>query len=86
MKENSVVALGNKVNPYTHYCPTEHFLKIISLIVESYQTQNVISAETIFSLLEGKDLVPNRPFKGRAEDYKIRMALGILEMEADQKG
>lgn len=81
VKENSVIALGNKSNPYQHYCPTEHFIKIVRLIAAAYQSQNVISVDTIFSQLEGKDLVPNRPFKGKAEDYKIRMAFGILELE-----
>lgn len=81
IKGSSVYALGNKENPYQHTCPTEHFIKIINLVINAYQVQNVISMNTIFSQLEGKDLVPNRPFKGNAEEYKIRMALGILELE-----
>jgi hypothetical protein len=35
----------------------------------------------IISSLEGHDLVKGRPYKGKAEEYKVRMALGILEVE-----
>lgn len=28
-----------------------------------------------------KNLSPDRPFKGKPEEYKIRMTLGILEIE-----
>jgi hypothetical protein len=31
--------------------------------------------------LVGKDLVPGRPLKGHQEEYKLYMALGILELE-----
>ena len=34
-----------------------------------------------FLSLEGQGLSPDRPFKGKPEEYKIRMALGILERE-----
>lgn len=27
-------------------------------------------------------LAPNRPFRGKPEDYKIRMTIGILEIES----
>ena len=49
--------------------------------MEAFQSHNVINTDLIFSMLEGKELAPNRPFKGKPEEYKIRMALGILERE-----
>ncbi|KUK31074.1 MAG: Uncharacterized protein XD63_1671 [Thermoanaerobacterales bacterium 50_218] len=81
VRGNSVVALARKDNPYEHFCPIEHFRTILEKVVEAFKKQNVISALVIFSLLEGQDLSPERPFKGKAEDYKIRVALGILEIE-----
>jgi len=32
-------------------------------------------------MLERQNLAPNRPFKGKPEEYKIRIVLGILEIE-----
>jgi len=78
---HSVVAEARKEKPYKHHCPIEHFKSILKIIEEAFQIHNLISTDLLFSMLEGKDLVPNRPFKGKREDYKIRMALGILEIE-----
>jgi hypothetical protein len=77
----SVIARARREDPYDHYCPIDHFQTIIERIVESFKTQDLVSAEVIFSMLIGQELSPGRTFKGKAEDYKIRMALGILEIE-----
>ena len=81
IKGHSVVAVARKENPYDHYCPVDHFQTILETIVEEYKRQNLINTDLIFSKLEGQMLAPNRPFKGKPEEYKIRMTLGILEIE-----
>jgi type III secretion system FlhB-like substrate exporter len=81
IKGHSVVALARKDNHYEHYCPIEHFRTIIDNIINAFKNQNVVNNDLIFSMLNEKDLSSDRPFKGKAEEYKIRMALGILEIE-----
>jgi DNA-directed RNA polymerase delta subunit len=78
---HSIVAEARKENPYKHHCPIEHFKTILEMIVNAFDHQNIVSVDVIFSKLEGRELAPNRSFKGKAEDYKIRMTLGILEIE-----
>ena len=78
---HSVVAEARKEKPYKHHCPIEHFKTVLEMIVEAFNRQNIISVDVIFSMLEGQELASHRPFKGKAEDYKIRMTLGILEIE-----
>ncbi|RLC42625.1 MAG: hypothetical protein DRH44_06150, partial [Candidatus Coatesbacteria bacterium] len=70
-----------KDNPYRHYCPIIHFRTILKTIIEVFKSQNIINTDLIFSVLEGQNLSPDRPFKGKSEEYKIRMTLGILEIE-----
>ena len=77
----SIVAEARIEKPYKHHCPIEHFETILKTIANAYQNQNVVSADVVFNMLMNKDLAPNRLFKGKPEDYKIRMALGILEIE-----
>jgi hypothetical protein len=77
----SIAAYARKEKPYVHHCPTDHFHTIFSSIVNNLQEYPLISVSTIFNDLEERGLAPGRPFKGRAEDYKIRMVLGILEIE-----
>lgn len=77
----SLFATARKENPYEHSCPMDHFKTIISKITEAFKSQNVISNDTIYKLLENQELSPNRIFKGRSEEYKIRMVLGVLELE-----
>jgi len=81
IKGHSVVAMARKDNPYEHYCPIAHFQTILNKIIEAFKSQNIINTDLIFSMLKGQDLSPDRPFKGKAEEYKIRMTLGILEIE-----
>lgn len=81
IKGKSVVAIARKENPYEHYCPVEHFLTISQKVIEAFQSRKVVNTDLIFSMLSGKELAPNRPFKGKPEEYKIRMVLGILEIE-----
>ncbi len=81
IRGHSVVAIAKKDNPYEHYCPIIHFQIILEKIIEAFKSQNVINTYLIFSMLEGQNLSSDRPFKGKAEEYKIRMALGILEIE-----
>jgi len=81
IKEHTVVAIARKDNPYRHYCPIIHFRTILKTIIEVFKSQNIINTDLIFSVLEGQNLSPDRPFKGKSEEYKIRMTLGILEIE-----
>jgi len=78
---NSIVASARKEKPYEHICPIEHFNTIVSKIIDAFQSYKVINNDTIFNLLRNQELSPNRIFKGKAEEYKIRLALGILELE-----
>lgn len=78
---NSVVAMARMENPYEHYCPIAHFHTILQVIINAFKTHDIINTDLIFSMLKGKNLAPNRPFKGKPEEYKIRMVLGILELE-----
>ena len=80
-KGQSIAASARREKPYVHYCPIDHFSVIFKSIGEALQNNSLISVATIFSDLENIGLAPGRPFKGRAEDYKIRMILGILEVE-----
>jgi hypothetical protein len=81
IKGHSVVAKARKDNPYEHYCPEDHFKTIFKEIIEGFKNQNLINTDLIFSMLQGKNLSSDRPFKGKPEEYKIRMTLGILELE-----
>jgi DNA-directed RNA polymerase delta subunit len=81
IKRHSIVAVARQEKPYEHYCPLEHFKTIFEIIMKSFNENNVINTDLIFSKLEGKELTPNRMFKGKPEEYKIRMVLGILEIE-----
>jgi hypothetical protein len=78
---SSIIATARLENPYEHYCPTDHFKTILSKMVEAFEQRNIINNDTIFQLLVDKELSPNRIFKGKAEEYKIRLTLGILELE-----
>jgi len=81
IKGHSVIAIARKDNPYEHYCPINHFQTILETIIEGFKSQNLINTDLIFSMLLGHVLSPDRPFKGKPEEYKIRMTLGILEIE-----
>lgn len=81
VQDSSIIATARQENPYEHYCPTDHFKTILSKIVEAFEQQNIINNDTIFQLLIDKEISPNRVFKGKAEEYKIRLSLGILELE-----
>ncbi|HEY5590308.1 MAG TPA: hypothetical protein VIK55_04750 [Paludibacter sp.] len=76
----SIFATAREENPYEHSCPIDHFKAIISKIIDAFKNQNVINHDLIFQSLVDQELSPNRIFKGKAEDYKIRMILGILEL------
>lgn len=78
---HSIVATAREENPYEHYCPIDHFRTILEKIRDGFKSQNLINTEIIFSMLAGQNLSADRPFKGNSEDYKIRMTLGILEIE-----
>lgn len=80
-QDSSIIATAREENPYEHYCPTDHFKAILSKILEAFEQQNIINNDTIFQLLVDKELSSNRIFKGKAEEYKIRLTLGILELE-----
>jgi hypothetical protein len=81
IKVNSIVASARKDNAYEHYCPISHFIIILESIIKGFEKQSILSNDVVFSMLTGANLTPNRPFKGKAEEYKIRMAFGILELE-----
>ena len=80
-REKTVIATAREENPYDHFCPIDHFKTIMSKIIEAFENQNIINNDVIYQLLINKELSPNRIFKGKAEEYKIRMILGILELE-----
>lgn len=78
---NSIVAEARREKPYKHHCPIEHFKTILDVISEAYQKQDIVYVDLIIDILTNRELAPNRQFKGKSEDYKIRMTLGILEFE-----
>lgn len=80
-KGNSIVANARVENPYVHYCPVEHFNSIIEKTFEAFETNNVVNVEIISRLLKDKEISQGRIYKGNAEIYKIRLVLGILEIE-----
>jgi len=81
IQDSSIIAIAREENPYEHYCPIDHFKTILSKIIEAFEQQNIINNDTIFQLLVNQELSSNRIFKGKAEEYKIRLTLGILELE-----
>lgn len=78
---SSVFAYARQENPYSHSCPLDHFKTITENIIKAYNKQNVVNNDTIFQMLVATELSPNRLFKGKAEEYKIRLIFGILELE-----
>lgn len=85
IRGTSLFATAKKENPYEHSCPIDHFKTIISKIIEAFENQNVINNDIIYQALVNQELSPNRVFKGKAEEYKIRMILGVLELEGFTK-
>lgn len=85
IRGTSIFATAREENPYEHSCPIDHFKTIISKIILAFQNQNVINNDLIYQSLVDKELSPHRLFKGKAEEYKIRMILGILELEGFTK-
>ena len=81
IQDSSILATAREENPYAHYCPIDHFNSMLSNIIHCFKNQNIMNNYSVFELLVNKELSQNRPFKGKAEEYKIRMALGILEIE-----
>ncbi|MBN1550466.1 winged helix-turn-helix domain-containing protein [bacterium] len=81
IRGSSAVATAREENPYEHHCPLEHFKTILDTVKVAFEGHNVINTDLIFSMLEGREIAPNRAFKGVPEVYKIRMTLGILEIE-----
>jgi len=80
VKGETITAQARKEDPYTHYCPRIHFITIVTTIIEIFKIQDLVNQDMVFSHLEGKELAPDRIFKGKAEHYKIYMALAILEI------
>ena len=85
IRGTSIFATAREENPYEHSCPIDHFKTIISKIIDAFQNQNVINNDLIYQSLVDQKLSPNRLFKGKAEEYKIRMILGVLELEGFTK-
>jgi hypothetical protein len=81
----SLFATAKVENPYEHSCPVDHFKTIIAKTIQAFQNQNVINNDLIYQSLVDQELSPNRFFKGKAEDYKIRMILCVLELEGFTK-
>ena len=82
IRDQSVILYAREENPYKHFCPLIHFKKILGLILDYLRDNTVVNIDSIVSELEGIELAPGRPFRGkRAEGYKIKMALGLLEMK-----
>jgi hypothetical protein len=76
-----ITAYARKDNPYPHNCPTIHLKTIMNAIINIFERQDIVNKDIIYTQLEGKELSPDRIFKGKPEQYKIYMALGILEIE-----
>lgn len=77
----SVIAFkGNNVESQDT-CPVEHFKNIIKKIILSFNDYNVVDSDIIYSFLRDEKLGNNRPFRWQDDKYKIRMTLGILELE-----
>ena len=85
IRGTSIFATDREENPYEHSCPIDHFKTIISRIIEAFQNQNVINNDVIYQSLVDQELSPNRVFKGKAKEYKIRMIFGVLELEGFTK-
>lgn len=85
IRGTSLFATAREENPYEHSCPIDHFKSIIAQIIHAFQNQNVINNDIIYQSLLNQELSPNRLFKGKAEEYKIRMILGVLELEGFTK-
>lgn len=79
--KNTVRAWAREKSPYLHNCPLGHFKTIVRTIISIFQDQNLINKDLIYVRLQETELSPNRPFKGAPEEYKIYMALGILELD-----
>jgi hypothetical protein len=81
LSKNTVRAWAREKSPYLHNCPLEHFKTIVRTVISIFQDQNLINKDLIYVQLQETELSPNRPFKGAPEEYKIYMALGILELD-----
>jgi hypothetical protein len=81
IRGTSVVASARKENPYDHHCPIQHFKTILNIIIKCFNDHNVVNADMISTELTGLELAPGRLFKGNPEVYKIRMTLGVLEID-----
>ncbi|MGD0717028.1 MAG: restriction endonuclease [Halobacteriota archaeon] len=81
VSKNTVRAWARENSPYLHNCPLEHFKTIIRTVIAIFKDQNLVNKDLVYSRLQTTQLAPNRPFKGSPEEYKIYMALGILELE-----
>jgi hypothetical protein len=81
ISKNTVRAWAREKSPYLHNCPLNHFKTIVRTILLIFQGQNLINKDLIYVQLQKTELSPNRPFKGAPEEYKIYMALGILELD-----
>ncbi len=85
IRGTSIFASAKKENPYEHSCPLDHSKTIIARIIEAFKNQNVINNDLIYQTLVDQELSPNRIFKGKNEEYKIRMIFGVLELEGFTK-
>jgi len=81
IKGDSIVAKARKEDPYEHYCPITHAIKILKTIGTSFRERDLVNAELIHQKLLRDELDTNRKYKGKAEEYKIRVMIGILELE-----
>jgi hypothetical protein len=81
IKGNSIMAKARREKPYEHYCPITHAIKIFKTIENCLRERDLVNAELIHQKLLGDELDTNRKYKGKAEEYKIRVMIGILELE-----
>lgn len=85
LRGTSLFTKAREESPYEHSCPIDHFNTIISKVIEAFLHKDIINNELVYNALIGKELSSNRMFKGKAEEYKIRMILGVLELEGFTK-
>ncbi len=78
---HSIMAYAREEDPYLHHCPILHFKTILSKILDLFGKHDVVNTMMIVESLQNSELAPNRTYKGKPEQYKIYLVLGVLEIE-----
>lgn len=76
-----ITAWARREKPYNHSFPVTHLLKIMDAASQLLSTEEKLSKKLLEERLEGKELEEGKVFTSDKQDYKVRIGLGILEME-----